>query len=120
MADEETTPERRPFPPLPGFDKPPLLPPSRPEHLHIHLKADGTKIAEAMTPYLPASNPVPKLSTAAMEKARICIRAAVMHDHEGESYTAIARMLGLRDADHARRAADVARSMIEAGDGGNT
>jgi len=62
----------------------------------------------------------PLLTVTGLEAARTCIRAAVMYDYEGESYTAIARMLGLRDADHARRVADVARSMIEADDGGHT
>jgi hypothetical protein len=64
--------------------------------------------------------PQPKLSIAGLENARICVRAAIMHDYEGESYTAVARTLGLRDADHAKRAADAARSMIEAADGGDT
>ena len=61
----------------------------------------------------------PKITPVAAENARLCVRAAIMYDHEGESYTAIARMLGLRDADHARRAADVARNMIETADGGD-
>jgi hypothetical protein len=53
------------------------------------------------------------MTVTGLEAARTCIRAAVMYDHEGESYTAIARMLGLRDADHARWAAGMARSMID-------
>jgi hypothetical protein len=53
-----------------------------------------------------------KISPALAGKARTCIRAAVMYDREGESYPAIARALGLPDADHARRAADAARAMI--------
>ena len=60
------------------------------------------------------------VTVATLEKARTCVRAAVMYDDERKSYALIARMLGLRDADHSRRAADVALSMIEAGDGGNT
>ena len=61
----------------------------------------------------------PEIGPTAVEKARLCVRAAIMYDYDGESYTAIARELGLRDADHARRAADVARSMIETADGGD-
>ena len=60
------------------------------------------------------------MTVTGLENARLCVRAAIMHDHDGESYTAIARALGLRDADHARRAADAARSMIETADGGDT
>lgn len=61
----------------------------------------------------------PKMTVTGLENARLCVRAAIMYDREGESYTAIARILGLRDADHARRAANAARSMIKAGDGGD-
>jgi hypothetical protein len=67
-----------------------------------------------------APDAAPPLTITGLEAARTCVRAAIMYDHEGESYAAIAHMLGLRDANHARRAADVARSMIEAGDGGDT
>ena len=67
-----------------------------------------------------APDVAPPLTITGLEAARTCVRAAVMYDDERKSYALIARMLGLRDADHARRAADVARSTIEAGDGGNT
>lgn len=54
----------------------------------------------------------PTFTPVTLEKARLCIQAAILHG-EGESYEAVARVLGLRDADHAKRAADVARSMID-------
>jgi hypothetical protein len=56
--------------------------------------------------------PAPKVSITGLEAARLCIQAAILHG-EGESYEAVARVLGFSSAEQARKAADVARSMID-------